>query len=242
MGWSTGVKLQEGTLGEMRHRNNFNALRLLLASLVILSHAPELHEGNRNAELLTRIFGTLSFGELAVDGFFLLSGYLITQSWCNQPHWWIYMKKRVLRIYPAFIASSLVCILVIGPIVTSEANYFSEISGGALLLGMLTLIEPNLPSVFENRPHATINGSMWTIRWEFLCYLTVLAAGFAGVGNFRRVWTLLTVIVVGVWVAERLSTGTELHAFMIGFDHPMWRLGSFFVVGVAIFCITHGSY
>jgi hypothetical protein len=42
--------------------NNFNALRFLFASLVILSHAPELQDGDRRHELLTQIFGTISYG------------------------------------------------------------------------------------------------------------------------------------------------------------------------------------
>src|SRR6476659_9650219 len=51
--------------------NNFTFLRLLLATLVLVSHSFELIDGNRGRELLTSLFHTVSFGELAVDGFFL---------------------------------------------------------------------------------------------------------------------------------------------------------------------------
>ena len=51
-------------------QNNFGFLRLLLSSLVVVSHSPEIVDGNKNREILTNIFGTTTFGQLAIDGFF----------------------------------------------------------------------------------------------------------------------------------------------------------------------------
>ncbi len=65
---------------DKRTGNNFNVMRLIFASLVLLSHSSELVDGDRHRELLTRVFGTISLGEVAVNGFFLLSGFLIIQS------------------------------------------------------------------------------------------------------------------------------------------------------------------
>jgi len=49
------------------------------------------------------LFGTQPLGAMAVDGFFLLSGFLIVQSWATDPNLGRFLLKRVLRIYPAFI-------------------------------------------------------------------------------------------------------------------------------------------
>jgi hypothetical protein len=45
----------------------------------------ELVDGDRHREILHRIFGTTTFGVMAVHGFFLLSGYLIVMSWEQVP-------------------------------------------------------------------------------------------------------------------------------------------------------------
>ena len=43
-----------------QHDNHFNFLRLVLAALVLLSHAPELVDGDRRREPLTRLFDSMS--------------------------------------------------------------------------------------------------------------------------------------------------------------------------------------
>jgi peptidoglycan/LPS O-acetylase OafA/YrhL len=65
--------------------NHFNLVRLVLSLLVIFSHSFELIDGNRTREPLTMLFGTNSFGEFAVDCFFIVSGFLITKSWVDNP-------------------------------------------------------------------------------------------------------------------------------------------------------------
>ena len=66
-------------------RNHFTVLRLFLASLVIVGHAAELTDGNTSRELFHRMGARLTAGDFAVDAFFVISGYLILQSWSQQP-------------------------------------------------------------------------------------------------------------------------------------------------------------
>lgn len=189
-------------------QNNFNLVRLLLALLVLLSHAPELIDGNRSREILTRMFGSLSFGELAVDGFFLLSGYLIMQSWQSQPQAWPFLKKRLLRIYPGFAIATLVCAFAVGPFAAEPETYFNGLNVAALFTNMVFLQKPAVPEVFAGLPYADINGSMWTISAEFTCYLSVLILGVAGALVRRRVWLTVAVLVVVVGATARLSGET----------------------------------
>lgn len=213
-----------------RHQNNFNLLRLVLALLVLLSHAPELQDGDRHRELLTQLFHTLSFGELAVDGFFLLSGYLIVQSWDREPLPLLFLKKRVLRIYPGFIVASLVCIYIVAPLGADPARYFSELSTAKVALGLAILHGPIIPPVFDGLPYPQVNGAMWTIMREFACYLAVLLMGVSGVLRRRAVWLALTLTGFGLYLYASFGLPMSWAAGLLLKD-PIVRLGSLFFAG-----------
>jgi peptidoglycan/LPS O-acetylase OafA/YrhL len=211
-------------------QNNFNLLRLVLALLVMLSHAPELQDGDRRRELLTQVFHTLSFGELAVDGFFLLSGYLIVQSWQGAPVAGVFLRKRILRIFPGFIVASLVCVYLVGPLGADSERYFRELSTAKVLLALPVLHAPVIPPVFDGLPYARVNGSMWTIALEFVCYLGVLAMGMAGAIRNRRVWLALTLAGFALCLVGRSGLPLRWTVHMVT-THPLIRLGSVFGAG-----------
>ena len=194
------VSLTEGAAGAhlesaqatTRRSNNFNLLRLLFAALVLLSHAPELADGNGRREPLMRLFHTVSFGEVAVAGFFLLSGCLIVQSWRRTPDLADFLQKRMLRIYPGFIAASLLSALIVGSLAGDATHYFAQFNLPHFVKGMLLLRTPVVPPVFAGMHYPEVNGSMWTIAYEFRCYLLVAGLGALGLLGRRGVWLALT--------------------------------------------------
>ncbi|WP_338760000.1 acyltransferase [Massilia sp. METH4] len=203
-----------------RH-NNFNLLRLVLALCVILSHSPELTDGDNHREPLMMLFDSIPLGFMAVDAFFMLSGYLIVQSWDTAPRAGVFLKKRMLRIYPGFLVASVVCALVVGPLGADPARYFAAFDVGAFTTGALLLQSPQVPPVFAGSFLPKINLSMWTIAYEFACYLLVLAAGVAGLLRVRHAWLVLTAAVFAIVAAARV-----LH-----FDAELLRLPTFFLTG-----------
>lgn len=211
--------------------NNFNLIRLLLAFFVILSHSPELIDGNRNREVLTQIFHSLSFGQLAVDGFFLLSGYLIVQSWESAPQVWYFLQKRILRIYPAFILAALVCVFIVGPLgAASTGEYFSQFSINGFVVDVL-LLKLRSPDTFLGSHYALVNKATWTIRYEFFCYVSVLAFGLAGLFSRRRLFLGALSIVVLLFAAQNLGYLRGIGVAPGEANFPVIRFYSFFFTG-----------
>ena len=91
--------------------NNFSSLRLIFASAVIFSHSPNILTGKVSLE---PHFGQVTIGSLAVDGFFLVSGYLITKSFDRDNSVTDYFSKRILRIYPAFLFNMAIGLFLLG--------------------------------------------------------------------------------------------------------------------------------
>lgn len=219
---------------QKRHNNNFNLCRLILASLVIFSHVPEVIDGNRSRELLTRMFHTVSLGEVAVDGFFVLSGYLIVQSWLSSPKIGDYLQKRLLRIFPGFIVASLICALLVGPL-AGAADYLAQFGGRKFVAGMMTLGAPQVPPVFAGTHYPVVNGAMWTIHFEFWCYLAVLGFGVLGLLSDRRIWLWATVLIVVMNIAHTLGYHPALPIFQDPLAHPFVRLSMPFFCGACFF-------
>ena len=213
--------------------NNFNLIRLLFASFVILSHSPELVDGNRHRELLTSVFHTLSLGEASVDGFFLLSGYLIVQSWDRSPALVDFLKKRVLRIFPGFIVASVVCAIIVGPLGASAREYFAQFSWISFIKGVLVLKSPVVPPVFEGQPFPVVNGAMWTIKHEFRCYLVVALLGLLHVVKNRNIWLVTSVVSLLIYLLPAITSHLIFpgRSLVLGESNEMIRLFPFFSIG-----------
>lgn len=164
---------------KVHSENSFGFLRLLFASLVIVSHTPEIYDGDRDRELLSIAFGTISFGDLAVDAFFVISGYLITSSFINSSSSRSYMTKRLARIYPGFLFATIICLVIVQPF---GGGTFVN-SGRLWVVAMaraIMLQSPDGGTVFGGTYYAALNGPMWTVAYEFKCYLFVLVFGWLG--------------------------------------------------------------
>lgn len=156
----------------MTRTNNFDALRLIGAAMVIIGHA--FHLLGRPAEVPFLLGYPISTFGVVI--FFSISGYLITKSWTRQRDLVSYSAARLLRIMPALIVVVLVCAFVIGPAVTTMSlrDYLGDPVTFAYLKNILMEAGYVLPGVWVDLPYpVAVNGSLWTLPAEFFCYIVV---------------------------------------------------------------------
>ena len=150
----------------------------------------------------------MSFGIVAVDGFFLISGYLITKSFLETRSVFLYFQKRFLRILPGYFVSFWLCVLVIAPFVGAEINVFSPSNIFQSSLRSFRLTSPAVPGAFAGLPYPNLNVPMWTIAYEFRCYIMAAVFGMIGMYQIRNRSLLIGLVLLAI-VANALTLFPE---------------------------------
>ena len=166
--------------------NNFDAIRLLAAAVVIFGHAHPLTNVPSPG-----LFGN-SVQALAVKIFFVISGFLICISWQADPNPVRYLTKRAVRIFPALAVIALVSAFVVGPWLTTLplGEYFSSSATYRYLHNILLYPIYNLPGVFaDNTYPVAVNGSLWSLPVEFAMYLAMPMV-LVTAGWLHNKWTI----------------------------------------------------
>jgi len=173
--------------------NSFDAVRLALATLVVLAHSILLPCKNYPCSydpLYRFLGGHIDLGAAAVNGFFLLSGFLITRSWLLTNNTMQYFQKRVARLYPAFLLASLMSIAVGAFGADNAGAYLSEIKISRFMANVLSL-QGFVGNAFQHNPVPFVNGTLWTIKYEFDCYILIAVLGISGFLSRATVTSIL---------------------------------------------------
>jgi len=183
--------LREGrSLGDALrgHQNALGFLRLVLAATVIFDHAFPL--GGFGTDPFWRLtHNQASLGSIAVAGFFAISGYLIAKSGMSadvlQFFW-----RRVLRIFPAYWGVLLFAAFVLGPIIwllmgRNLGDYFTFGPLGPVhyftanwtlnigTYGIYDIFGRTTPYGVSIGHASALNGSIWTLIYEWTCYVVI---------------------------------------------------------------------
>lgn len=218
--------------------NSFAVMRLLLASLVLVSHSYMYSAGSSAGEPLHAETGR-SLGQYAVQVFFFLSGVMVAKSFATSRSLIDFAVARALRIFPALIVCVLLTALVLGPIVSTltAVAYFGcpeVVSYITKTLSLSTGGAP-LPGVFEGNPMADkVNTSLWTLKYEAICYVLLALAGLSGLFSEQKRWISLPLLVVFVAL---ISLGTPQNFERFSFVDNVRYFSVFFASGTLAFLL-----
>jgi len=212
--------------------NNFNLVRLLAAICVIVGHMGHIL-GIPAVQL-----GSANLHQIGVQVLFVIGGYLIANSWKNDPHPIRYLVRRFLRLWPPFAVMILLVTFVLGPALSSlgAAGYFH--SWWKIYLNNLRFyIIFAQPGMFENNPMPYVtNGSLWTMPVEALLYLLTpvimlaLSQPKKGKYSFVRMLVLALLFIAGDLY---LIGHPEFHVVFYATDWVAgFHLMTYFVIGM----------
>jgi peptidoglycan/LPS O-acetylase OafA/YrhL len=215
-------------------RNALNAFRLLLAAEVMMFHSFPI-----TGHLPPKATVQLLFS-IGVDGFFAVSGFLITASWLNDPRLRDYLAARALRILPGFYVCLIVVAFVIAPISvairggsaakllfsTGPIEFVLKNAGVAYLHHNVGDTPSGIPLA-----HGGWNASLWSLVWELVCYLAVAGLGVAGLANRR--WVSPAILALAVFGATLLPPLTFTTVWTI--PQLLARTTTMFAAGAVLY-------
>jgi len=213
-----------------RH-NSLNFLRLFMALMVIASHA--LVSGPFGND---QIFSDkTTIGTVAVFGFFGISGYLIAGSAAHNSLG-RYLWQRFLRIFPAFWVCLVVTVVFFGSIGWISAHHLPHCGISCYLqhrgLSFVThnfFLRITQTSLGHGNP--VNNAPLWTLFYEFLCYL--LLGGLAVLGLLKRRWVVVALAMM-LWLAE-LVVAVRPHGYISLDESSILMLGPVFLTGTLLY-------
>lgn len=224
--------------------NNFNLIRMLAATAVIFSHSFALATGDKGTEPGVNLLG-LSLGYIAVDIFFITSGFLVCRSLCVNNQVKTFIFSRCLRIYPALIVSTLICCIMGG--ILSEFTFAEFIVNQELRefifynSSMVITDYQELPGVFYSAPYSrSVNGSLWTLPWELRMYGVLIGLGI-GLFITKKIGLSINWLSIVITVIAISSLSLYIFNHFYGEKHwfypKFYRFTAVFFMGGAMYVL-----
>lgn len=218
--------------GLARRADNFLVLRIVAALAVIYGHAPSIAPAVSDTDIFLLMGWGAYSGDIAVNVFFLISGFLVTGSYIRQKSLYKFAKARFLRVFPAFVLNVVALAIVYGALFSTlpvtgylrSAGVWDYITTN---LQMSSSMAWKLPGVFtEGVKTATINGAQWTLPAEVRMYVLLGVMGALGLFASVRV----TTVVLGA-----LLLVATVRPELLPLHQDWFRLAGYFALGVFVY-------
>lgn len=185
----------EERLEQTRGRpSGFDYMRLCLALGVMAAHSvfltgqTEIYKTNAWTVLGVAV-------SMIVPMFFALSGFLVAGSLERSKTLLKFLGLRVLRIMPALSVEVFLSAIVLGSIFTTLdlSDYYRDSLFVRYFFNLIGHIQYVLPGVFEQNPNHLVNGQLWTVPYELVCYILLAIVALIGAYKNSRALTLVIV-------------------------------------------------
>jgi len=219
--------------------NNFDFLRVLLAISVVWSHSFGLYFGTEENEPISILLnGVYNTGNIAVRAFFCISGFLITASYLRNNSLYSYFCKRILRIYPGYIVCVMICSFIVIPAFSTSVTL--DLTQVMRTIAASFFLDDEFPqsNAFESHPLTAINGSLWSISYEFWCYIGIAVLGVFKLLERRQLVSLIAVAFTmsGVFLdVYDLNPGLGIIGDIIGWPYLWTSVAPCFLSGSLIY-------
>ena len=227
----TTTRLSERIVGR---NNNFNLFRMLAALIVSVVHFIEVGTAG-----LVKKFDVFSY--IALDFFFVCSGFLIAASILRRKNLGEYALARIFRIFPALIVVSFIAAVVLGPVVTTLpiSDYFSNSSVYSYfaITSLTTTPHMRLPGVFENLVMlGEVNAPIWTLKYELGLYCATALAFSFGILQSKN---LLIIAAISVFFGYMATLAIPYELFhTTAFKHSR-HFAIAFLLGTLAYVFSH---
>ena len=159
------------------HYELLDGLRGIAAILVVFYH---IFEGFAFAEATngagSGLISTLNHGHIAVDFFFILSGFVI--SYAYDDRWtkmstWQFFKRRLVRLHPMLVMGAIIGVLAFAFVGFEKWDGAKASTGWVMVAMLLTMFMiPAVPGVpYEVRGNGEmfpLNGPAWSLFFEYV--------------------------------------------------------------------------
>ena len=159
--------------------NNLQLIRFFAAAIIIVTHAHPL-AGRGTLDIIAKMSGSSMYiGPPMMYSFFIISGFLTAKSLLRKKaevKAWPFIKARLIRLIPPLAFVVFAC-AILGVFVTtlSAKEYFTNTQTYKYLLNGVFILVHDLPGVFTGNVNMrTVNGGLWSMPVEFLCYILAL--------------------------------------------------------------------
>jgi len=226
--------------------NNFNLLRFIAATLVLYSHSYAIQIGDPAQEPLRSWLGT-TWGTIAVDVFFITSGFLIAGSFFNRKSVFAFAWARILRIFPGLLVANLISVFIVGLVFTQLAwpEYLQNIEIYKFLVKNTALIIAKiqwvLPGVFLDNPLGqAVNGSLWTLPHEVRMYALLSGTALLVLWvELKLKIRILNAVFIGLVVIALSLKAYNYFSDQVVLGKYFVRLFAFFFIGALFYLYAH---